>query len=394
MIDYGAGSLAPPGLAEDLPGRLARLREQLAAHDLTWLLAVRDESVSYLSGYISTTFRMHSRPVVALLGHDALHVIAAETEVDSVRLRVPGVVAHSYVEMDPPAPGLPDGHLQFAPHTARVIAELITGTPGRIGVDGLDASWPPVGQLTRLMPPLPGKIVDASALVWACRTYKSPWEVGRMRHSAEILRQVFEVMPDRIRPGMTEREISRTFSIAQLEFGAHEVGPHGSVGRMHHGLFGGPTDAVWERDDLLYLDGAPIVDGYWADFCRTYAARPATPGERAGYARARAGLEAAAPMIMAGTGAAAVGAAIQSAMRTDPTEVGFGRFGHGIGLHVPEPPSLHPDDPTAFVAGSTLCIEPTVRHDGINYVVEETYQVTESGLTPISPPAPAKIIEL
>ncbi|MFC7622667.1 M24 family metallopeptidase [Microlunatus sp. GCM10028923] len=394
MIDHAAGSLAPPGLAGDLPGRHARLREGLAARDLTWLLAVRDESVSYLSGYVSTTFRMHSRPVVALLGPDALHVIAAETEVDSVRLRVPGVVAHSYVEMDPPVDGLPDGHLQFAPHAARVIAELINGTPGRVGVDGLDAAWPPVGQLTRLMPRLAAETVDASELVWQCRTYKSAWELDRMQHSAEILRQVFDVMPDRIRPGMTEREISRAFSIAQLEFGAHEVGPHGSVGRMHHGLFGGPTDAVWQRDDLLYLDGAPIVDGYWADFCRTYAARPVTPTERAGYARARAGLEAAVPMIKAGVAASGVGAAIQSAMRTDPAEVGFGRFGHGIGLHVPEPPSLHPDDPTEFVLGSTLCVEPTVQHGGINYVVEETYQVTDVGLTPISPAAPPGIIQL
>ena len=89
-------------------------------------------------------------------------------------------------------------------------------------------------------------------------------------------------MPDRIRPGMTEREISRQFSIAQLEFGAHEVGPHGSVARMDRGLFGGPTEAVWSADDLLYLDGAPIVDGYWADYCRTFASGHLHPRNDAG----------------------------------------------------------------------------------------------------------------
>ena len=391
---HPAGSLAPPGLAEDLPGRHARLRHEMAEQGLAWLLAVRDETVTYLSGYVSTTFRMHSRPVVALLSHDALHVVAAETEVDSVRLRVPDAIVSPYVEMDPPGPGLPDGHLQFAPHAGRVLADLVEGRDGALGVDGLEAAWPPVGQLTRLMPGLRRDVVDASSLVWRCRMRKSPWEVGRMRRSAEILRQVFELMPERIRPGMTEREISRAFSIAQLELGAHEVGPHGAVARMQHGLFGGPTDAVWHPDELLYLDGAPIVDGYWADYCRTYAARPASRSERAGHARARAGLEAALSVIGPEVSAGSVGAAMQAAIGTEPDEVGFGRFGHGIGLHVPEPPSLHPDEDALFVADSTLCIEPTVRHDGLNHVVEETYWVTSDGLQPISPPAPPGIIEL
>ena len=389
-----AGSLAPPGIAEDLVARHARLRSAMSRQGIAWLLAVRDESVTYLSGYVSTTFRMHSRPVVALLGHDRLHVVAAETEVDSVRLRVPGADVHSYVEMDPPAPGLPDGALQFAPHAARVLDEIVDTDPGPLGVDGLDAVWPPVGQLWRLMSRPDQPPVDASSLVWNCRMMKSPWEVSRMRASAEILRQVFDVMPERIRPGMTEREISREFSIAQLELGAHEVGPHGSVARMDRGLFGGPTDAVWTKDDLLYLDGAPIVDGYWADYCRTFAVRPATPAERNGHARARAGLEVAQGLVRNGRSASEVGRAMQRAIGTDPSDVGFGRFGHGIGLHVPEPPSLHPDDPTIFTTGQTICIEPTVCDSGLNHVVEETWVVTDDGADRISPPAPAGIVVL
>jgi Xaa-Pro aminopeptidase len=296
--------------------------------------------------------------------------------------------------MDPPSPGLPDGHLQFAPHAARVLDEIVDTSPGTLGVDGLDALWPPVGQLWRLMRRPARPPVNASSLVWGCRLIKSPWEVSRMRASADILRRVFEVMPARIRPGMTEREISRQFSIAQLEHGAHEVGPHGSVARMDRGLFGGPTDAVWSKDDLLYLDGAPIVDGYWADFCRTYAVRPPTQDERNGYARARAGLEVAQELIRNGRKASEVGTAMQRAIGTDPTEVGFGRFGHGIGLHVPEPPSLHPDDPTTFVTGQTICIEPTVLDGGINYVVEETWVVTDDGIEPISAPAPTDILRV
>ena len=226
--------------------------------------------------------------------------------------------------------------------------------------------------------------------MWDTRLHKTAWEVDRLRTSAAALERVFAVMPDRITPGMSEREISRAFSIAQLEQGAHEVGPHGSVASMDRGLFGGPTERRWDASNLLYLDGAPIIDGYWADYCRTYATRPATASERSGYERVLSGLDAALEAFHPGCSAADLGRAMRKAMGVDPAAVGFGRFGHGIGLHVPEPPSLHPEDPTVLRPGFTFCIEPTVCHDGINYVVEETYVVTGDGLERISPPAPGR----
>jgi len=36
-----------------------------------------------------------------------------------------------------------------------------------------------------------------------------------------------------------------------------------------------------------------------------------------------------------------------------------GRMGHGIGLNMTEPPSIHPDDQTLLEAGMVLAIEPT-----------------------------------
>ena len=75
-----------------------------------------------------------------------------------------------------------------------------------------------------------------------------------------------------------------------------------------------------------------------------------------------------------------------------PDDVGFGRFGHGIGLHVPEPPSLHADDTTPLEPGFTLCIEPAVEHDGLNFVAEEEHVVTETGFERLTPRAPDEIL--
>ena len=114
-----------------------------------------------------------------------------------------------------------------------------------------------------------------------------------MRQASQVLERTYARLPERLRPGMTELEISQQFSALQLEEGAHEVGPHAVVAGPDRGLFGFPTHKVWDAEDLLYVDGAPIVEGYWSDYCRTYAARPVRPEERAGYARVRAGVEAA-----------------------------------------------------------------------------------------------------
>ena len=191
---------------------------------------------------------------------------------------------------------------------------------------------------------------------------------------------------------MTEREIARRFSVAQLEEGAHEVGPFAVVAGTDRGLFGFPTDRVWDGDELLYLDGAPIVDGYWTDYCRTFAAREPRPAERAGYARARGALAAAVASGPAVRTAGDLGRVMAEAMNIAPGDVGFGRFGHGIGLHVPEPPSLHGDDTTPVEPGNTLCIEPAVEHDGLNFVVEEIHVVTGAGFERLTPPAPDDIV--
>lgn len=398
MTEAGLAPLAPAGLAADLRDRHARITARLQEIGASCLVAIRDQTVTYLTGYTTMTWKMHSRPIVAVLAAAGrLLVLAAETEVDSARLRIPGAQVRSYVELRPVAARmrLPDGRIQFAPHAAQVLGEIIEESgPGLVAVDGLDAVWPPIGQLTRLLPQLDGRTRDASELVWELRLHKSEWELGRLRTASAILERAYARLREQLRPGMTEREISHRFSIAQLEAGAHEVGAHAVVAGPDRGLFGFPTDKVWEAEDLLYVDGAAIVDGYWSDYCRTFAARPVRPEEAAGYARVRAGLEAAVAAYPTRPTASGLGDVMAAAMGIAPHQVGFGRFGHGIGLHVPEPPSLHADDPTPLDAGLTICIEPTLVHAGVNFVVEEEHVVTAAGLERISPQAPAEILVL
>lgn len=396
--DLLPGTLAPAGLAGELVQRHLRIRTELTKLGASCLVAIRDETVTYLTGYTTMTWKMHSRPVCAVLAADGrLSVVAAETEVDSATLRIPHADVRSYVALEPPPADshLPDGRIQFAPAAARALAEVIEEAgPGKVAVDGLGAPWPPIGQLTSLIGSLRGRTVDASALVWGLRCRKSEWELHRMRLAAQVLASAYETVRRKLSPGMTEREIAREFTIAQWEAGAHEVGPLGVVAGPTRGLFGFPTDKPWQRDELLYLDGAAIIDGYWSDFCRTFAARPVSAVEAEGYARTRRGLEAALTIGKEGVTAGEIGRAMGAAMDVEPHAVGFSRFGHGIGLLVPEPPSLHEHDDTVLESGFTICVEPTVCHAGVNYVAEEEHLLTPNGFEPLSARAPDHILRL
>src|SRR4051812_9721760 len=283
-------------LAADLARRHRVVAEGLREIGADCVLTVRDESVTYLTGYTTMSFKMHSRPIVVVLTATAeLIVVAAETEADAAEARIPGAEVRRYVDMDAIAPDgrLPDGRLQFAPAAARAVAAVLDDVEvATVGVDGLGAAWPPVGQLTGLLPDVEARAVDASQVIWSARLVKSPWERDRMTAAAGVLGRAYERLREQIAPGMTEREIARAFTIAQWEAGAHEIGPLGVVADPSRGLFGAPTDRAWERGELLYVDGAAIVDGYWSDFCRTFAAHAPSTRERDGYSRAHEGLSA------------------------------------------------------------------------------------------------------
>jgi Xaa-Pro aminopeptidase len=118
-----------------------------------------------------------------------------------------------------------------------------------------------------------------------------------------------------------------------------------------------------------------------------------TPSQRDDYARAVHALDTARALGSVPT-ASTLGGAIGSALDLPPGGVGFGRFGHGIGLYMPEPPSLHPDDPTPLDDGVVLCVEPAYLGSTGNYVVEEEHVVTNGRLSRISPEAPRSLIEI
>jgi len=383
-------------LTEELTRRHTLLRKGLAEAGAAALVATRESTVTYLTGYTTSTWSNFSRPIIAVLTENELLMIVAETEADAVAERVPGVIVRDYVELRTVPAGmyLPDGLVQFGPAAGEALLAALgeLGAEGTIAVDGYRAAFPPIAQVTDLAPGLDERCVDASELVWRTRLNKSEWEVERLVHAADVLGSALEALKPQLEPGLAERQIHQRFASAAFDAGAHALGYVNVVAGVERGLFGAPTNREWERGDVLYVDGGVLVDGYWADFCRMYTVGTPLPEQSAGYRRALTGLREAIASVTATTTASDLCKTIGAATDLDPSDVGFGRFGHGLGLYMPEPPSIHLDDTTLLSENTVVCVEPAVLHNGSNYVVEEEYYFTDGAPRLLSPQVPDDLI--
>jgi Xaa-Pro aminopeptidase len=387
------------GLEPELGRRHDNLLADLRELESDALVATREGVVTYLTGYTTRTWSNFSRPIIAVLFADrSLAVLCADTEAQAVESRVPGVEAIPYGGLAPVEPGarLPDGRVQFMPGAGRALEKLLRERGvGRIAADGLAAIHPPISQVTDWLGDWPGGIADASSHVWARRLSKSDWEVAQLTRVARVLEQAFELLPERLEAGHSERELHGALAAASFEAGADELGYTNvvTVGRGRE-IFGSPTDKTWQPGEVLYVDGGVIVNGYWADFCRQYTLGEPTAEQAAGYERAVAARDASLAAFWSGMPAGELGRVIEESTDTPASAHQAGRYGHGIGLYMPEPPSIAAVDSTPLVEGTALCLEPAVLHDGTHYVVEEEYVVREGRLTPITQPAPRALIAL
>ncbi len=135
---------------------------------------------------------------------------------------------------------------------------------------------------------------------------------------------------------------------------------------------------------MLIIDTGSTVDGYYCDFDRNFAFGPPTTS-----AAART-ISFMRPLMRASRRRGRAGQRATSGARW-PTRLGedavrgasVGRMGHGLGLALTEPPSIHPDDQTVLEPGMVITIEPGIAYEAAGgarkvMVHEENILVTEA----------------
>jgi Xaa-Pro aminopeptidase len=227
------------------------------------------------------------------------------------------------------------------------------------------------------------RTVDATPLMAELRMVKDPEELAAIEQAVRIIEVALDKAVAQIRPGMTERQLSRIISDEVIAAGGDGEsfgnlvgsGPNGANPHHQNG------DRAFQAGDLIVLDCGARYGGYISDITRTVAV-----GEPS--AEARAVYELVLRANQAGCNAVrpeATGAEIDAATRKVIVDGGYGdyfihRTGHGIGLEAHELPNIVAGSDEPLAPGTTFTVEPGIYLPGkVGVRIEDNLVVTESG---------------
>jgi Xaa-Pro dipeptidase len=225
------------------------------------------------------------------------------------------------------------------------------------------------------------ELVPTVGEVERLRLVKDAEEVRAIELAQEVTDTAFAQVLDRIKEGMTERDLALQLEAAMLEAGGD--GPSfptivafgENAAEPHHA----PTGRALRPGDVMKMDFGALAAGYHADMTRTVAFgtppdelgeihRIVRKAQQAGIASARAG---------------ATCGDVDGAARSVIDEAGYGDafphgLGHGVGLEIHEGPRLRRGNRETLQAGSVVTVEPGVYLPGLGGVrIEDMVEVTE-----------------
>lgn len=386
-------ALAPFEPAE-FETRIERARKAMRAARLDALIITTIPAFRYFTGYFPIISESPARPWFFILPLEA----EPQAAIPAMGLDDMGAASWlSHIDCWPsPNPtdegvSLLAGHIEaLARRLGRIGMEL--GPETRLGMAAVDFA-----ALKAALAPL--EIVDAAALVQGIKAILSPAEIARMQMAADIVCSAFGALPEIVEESMSEARLHRLFQAEVLSRGADYVrylaigsGPGG-----YDSICRGPVARTIGKGDVLALDTGSVVDGYFCDYDRNFSiGAPAAETQRA-YADLHKTVEAGLAAARPGVTASSVWRAMADVLAGAGVEPGsIGRMGHGLGMALTEPPSIHPGDETVLEKGMALAIEPGLMYRDIAgaehlMVHEENIVVTEGGNRLITRRAPPEI---
>ncbi len=202
---------------------------------------------------------------------------------------------------------------------------------------------------------------DATQIIRKLRMVKSEAEIEKLNYVAQCASDVFENLSSFVSVGMRDDEIFRQFRIECLKAGVDDVSF--LVGTAAKGgyddIISPPSGRHLQEGDVLILDTGCTFDGYFCDFDRNYGFGQVDDAVKRAYEvvwqATEAGLEAAVP----GNTCMDIFTAMNEVMNAGGAMgESVGRFGHGLGIQLTEPPSHTSWDDTVLQAGMVLTLEP------------------------------------
>jgi Xaa-Pro dipeptidase len=261
----------------------------------------------------------------------------------------------------------------------------------RIGVESGREMRPsmPLADYDAIRTSLPDvSFTDASALIWSLRSIKDATEVQSIKRVIAAVQAAFAELPHLLRPGITEHEAARQFTLSVMHNGADAV-PYlacGSGPGGYSSLTRAASSRALEDGDIIGFDLGATVDGYWCDFDRNFMI--GTPPAQT--VRALSTLDLAVSTARQKYRPHTPVATLRTTMEAVIAQEGFraltgsGRWGHGVGLDFTEPPSVGEYDDAVLQPGMVVTLEPLIighlaDSPSLGLVAEEMFLVTDIG---------------
>jgi Xaa-Pro aminopeptidase len=350
--------------------RLARLRQKLTEKELDGILISQPENRFYLSGFDGSAGYLFITAQDAILATDFRYIEQAKAQAPDYQIFQ---ITSKLEEWFP-----------------RLTGEL---SPRRLGFESGDVTFGLYHQLTEVLSKaeLKLQLVPVDGLVESIRTIKEPEEIALIARAAGISDSALAYVMDRIRAGMTEKEVAWEIEKFMREHDSQPVpfelivaaGPNSALPHAK------PSLHQIKAGEPVVIDIGAKVSGYASDLTRTVCLGKPDDTFRKVYDTVLGAQLAALALIKEGM----TGEMAENLARTVIKEAGYAEafghaLGHGVGLAPHEPPRLGPNSTEVLASGMVFTIEPGIYIPGWGGVRVEDLVVIENGQLKVLSKAP------
>ena len=363
----------------EFENRLALIQASMATDDIDVLVLTQEHDIRYVTGFMTPFWQSPTRPWFVVVPRSGLPKAVIPTIGREVMKRCFTDAVHCFA-----APSNTDEGVML-------LGQVVRDCAGPTPVMGMM-----IGAETKLMMPLMDievlidaigqpELVDATEILRSARMVKSPLEIAKLRHICGLASDVFNAIPTWVQTGQTLRSVFREFKINALRSGIDDVsylvGNAGQGG--YDDIISPPGEDPITSGDVLMLDTGCLWDGYFCDFDRNYGFGEVAAEALEAYELLWQATEDAITGLKPGMTSADLFGIMQSRLGSSDDDVG--RYGHGLGIQLTEPPSHIGWDDTVLTENMVLTLEPSLSLSGGKMMVhEENIVLTDAGATLLS----------
>ena len=361
---------------EEFEIRLERAQELLYEYKLDALLVTIPSNIRYFTGTDTHFWESPTRPwflVVPLSGR----LMAVIPEIGE-KLFEKTFVKDIYTWSSPNIKG----------DDISPLKSLLDSMPSRFGAIGAELGKEmsirmPVLDFGILQSNFKFNIVDGTSLIWKLRIVKTLNEIRKIEKVAQIVSDVFEKLPTFISADDSERDVAKKLKMEILKKGADNI-PYlpvvSGVGGVSQ-IISNPTDKLISSGDFLFIDTGTTFDGYFCDFDRNFAIGQASDELKKTNEILWHATEEGIKNLVPGAKTKDIWKKINKKIEDFGFMIkGEGRYGHGVGLQLTEPPSISSFDNSIIQENMVLTIEPSLEYKPGKIIVhEENIFVSKDG---------------